>query len=310
MPITINEKLPAATTLAQEGIFIMSSTRAETQDIRPLRIAILNIMPTKEQTETQLMRLLANSPLQVEVILLHPATHIPKNTSIEYLNAFYKTFDDVREEKFDGLIITGAPVEQLPFEEVTYWKELIEIMEWSKRNVYSTIHICWAAQAGLYYHYGINKRPLEKKLSGIFLHEKLDTLAPIVRGFDDQFWAPHSRYTETIPEEVYACPKVEVLCQSQSGGLYMLLARHGRQIFLMGHPEYDKYTLKMEYERDVAKGLRIEVPQDYFRENNPKNDPVVRWKAHANLLFYNWLNYYVYQETPYDVSAIKPDQEG
>lgn len=310
MPININEKLPAATTLAQEGIFIMPSSRAATQDIRPLRIVILNIMPTKEQTETQLMRLLANSPLQVEVVLLHPATHIPKNTSIEYLNAFYKTFYDIKDEKFDGLIITGAPVEQLPFEDVHYWEELSDILEWSKRNVYSTMYICWAAQAGLYYHYGIQKYPLEKKLSGIFLHTREDSVKPLLRGYDDEFWAPHSRYTEVRLEDVEEHPKLEVLCKSVEGGLYMASARHGRQIFVMGHPEYDKYTLKMEYDRDVAKGINPDVPENYFPDNDPAKDPPVRWRAHANLLFYNWLNYYVYQETPYDVSAITQDQEG
>jgi len=309
MPININEKLPAATTLAQEGIFIMPSSRAETQDIRPLRIVILNIMPTKEQTETQLMRLLANTPLQVEVVLLHPATHIPKNTSIEYLKLFYKKFDDIKEEKFDGLIITGAPVEQLPFEDVNYWDELRNIMEWSKRNVYSTMYICWAAQAGLYYHYGIQKHPLAKKLSGIYLHTREDMMRPILRGYDDEFWAPHSRYTEVKLEDVEAHPKLEVLCKSEQGGLYIASARHGRQIFIMGHPEYDKYTLKTEYERDVEKGIQPDVPDNYFPGNDPSNDPLVKWRAHANLLFYNWLNYYVYQETPYDVSAITQDQE-
>ncbi|MGI6154261.1 MAG: homoserine O-acetyltransferase MetA [Christensenellaceae bacterium] len=309
MPININEKLPAAKTLAQEGIFIMPTSRAVTQDIRPLRIAILNIMPTKEQTETQLMRLLANTPLQVEVVLLHPATHIPKNTSIEYLNAFYQTFDEVKHQKFDGLIITGAPVEQIPFEDVTYWKELEEIMLWAKTNVYATMFICWAALAGLYFHYGIEKYPLEKKLSGVFLHSRIETTKPILRGFDDYFWAPHSRYTDVKKEDVAKNEKLIILAESDES-LYLVSAKHGRRLFVLGHPEYDAHTLKGEYERDVTKGIKPEVPKNYYPGDDPSKEPIVCWRGHSNLLFYNWLNYYVYQETPYDVSAIPPEQEG
>ncbi len=303
MPITINKNLPAARTLAREGIFIMPDDRAAQQDIRPLRIAILNIMPTKEQTETQLMRLLANTPLQVEIVLLHPATHTSKNTSSEHLDAFYQTFDDIKHQKFDGLIITGAPVEQLPFEEVTYWKEMTEIMEWSKRNVFSTLHICWASQAGLYYHYGIEKRLLDKKLSGIYLHTRTDFNVPLMRGFDDYFWAPHSRYTTVDLQAVRDHPQLVVL--SEFGDeLYMAKAMRGRQIFIAGHPEYDANTLQGEYQRDIAKGLDIEVPVNYFPQDDPSQPPNVLWRAHANLLFYNWLNYYVYQETPYDLESI------
>ncbi len=305
MPININMDLPAAKTLAQEGIFVMPQDRAALQDIRPLRIAILNIMPTKERTEAQLMRLLANSPLQVEIVLLHPATHTSKNTSIEHLEEFYKTFEDVKHQHFDGLIITGAPVEQMPFEQVSYWRELEEIMAWSLHNVYATMHICWAAQAGLYYHYGIEKYPLSEKLTGIFRHTKAETYKPILRGFDDVFWAPHSRYTEVRGEDILAHPKLEILCEGEKSGVYIVSAKHGRQLFVTGHPEYTKNTLRMEYERDMAKGLDIAPPEDYFTDGEPENEVVVKWRGHANLLFNNWLNYYVYQETPFDIAAIE-----
>lgn len=308
MPININSKLPAAKVLAQEGIFTMTFERAEEQDIRPLRIAILNIMPTKEQTETQLMRLLANSPLQVEIVLLHPATHVSKNTPIEHLNTFYNTFDDVKNQKFDGLIITGAPVEQIPFEQVTYWKELEEIMDWSLQNVYSTLHICWAAQAGLYYHYGIPKYPLEQKLSGIYLHKRTDDNSPLMRGFDDVFWAPHSRHSYIKKADVEKKSQLHILCEFGEEGLYMVSAKRGRQIFVTGHPEYDANTLKTEYIRDLTKGMEVPMPVNYFTDNDPKKPPLVRWRGHANLLFNNWLNYYVYQETPYDLQAIKNEE--
>ncbi len=309
MPININSKLPAAKTLADEGIFIMPTNRAQRQDIRPLRILILNIMPTKEQTETQLMRLLANSPLQVEITLLHPATHTSKNTSIEHLNAFYSTFEQIKKEKYDGLIITGAPVEQIAFEEVNYWEEMQEIMEWSKKNVFSTLHICWAAQAGVYYHYGIDKHMLKEKMFGIFLHTKSDAYKPLLRGFDDVFWAPHSRHTEIDREAVLKCDKIEILCESRQSGIYILASKNGRQIFVTGHPEYCANTLKEEYLRDVKKGLDIKMPKNYFVDNNPSKPPVVRWRAHANLLFNNWLNYYVYQGTPFNIAEVDEDSK-
>ncbi len=310
MPVIINTDLPAARILAQEGIFVMPMERAAVQDIRPLRIAILNIMPTKERTEVQLMRLLANSPLQIEVVFLHPATHTSKTTPVEHMNEFYKTFEDVKHEHFDGLIITGAPVEQMPFSEVSYWSELEAIMEWSIHSVYSTMHICWAAQAGLKFHYGIEKYPLEQKLSGIFEHTKAKTYRPIMRGFDDVFWAPHSRYTEVRREDVLANPKLEILCEGKESGIYIVSAKNGRQLFVTGHPEYTQNTLRAEYERDVKKGLEIAVPENYFTEDDPSKEVQVRWRGHGNLLFYNWLNYYVYQETPFDLAAIEYVEDG
>ncbi|MEA4853949.1 MAG: homoserine O-succinyltransferase [Christensenella sp.] len=309
MPININSKLPAARTLAQEGIFTMPLERAVQQDIRPLRIVILNIMPTKEQTETQLIRLLANSPIQVEVVLLHPATHVSKNTPIEYLNTFYKTFDDIKDEKYDGLIITGAPVEMIPFEEVTYWEEMERIMKWSLTNVYSTMHICWAAQAGLYYHYGIQKYPFEHKLSGVYLHKRIQNNRPLLRGFDDEFWAVHSRNTYIKKTDIEKKLELEILCEFGDDGVYIVSAKRGRQIFVTGHPEYDANTLKTEYIRDISRGLDVPVPANYFPNNDPTKPPVVRWRAHGSLLFNNWLNYYVYQETPYDVRAIRKEGE-
>ncbi len=309
MPIVINTKLPAAQILAQEGIFVMPLERAAVQDIRPLRIVILNIMPTKEQTERQLMRLLANSPLQIEIVLLHPATHRSKNTSEEHLEAFYKTFDDIKDEHYDGLIITGAPVELMPFEEVTYWYELQKIMEWSKHNVYATMHICWAAQAGLYYHFGVPKHTLREKLSGIFSHTKAKDYTPVLRGFDDVFWAPHSRYTEVRREEILGKPGLEILCEGEESGVYIVSDKKGRQLFITGHPEYTKNTLRAEYDRDIAKGLDIDMPKNYFTDDDPQKEVTVKWRGHANLLFYNWLNYYVYQETPYDLAAITDEKE-
>ncbi len=309
MPIVINTNLPAAQSLMQEGIFVMPAERASVQDIRPLKIAILNIMPTKEQTERQLMRLLANSPLQIEVVLLHPATHRSKNTSVEHLDEFYKTFSEIKGEMFDGFIITGAPVEQIPFKEVTYWKELEKIMEWSRHNVYATLYICWAAMAGLNYHYGIEKHLLDEKLSGIFAHTKSETYKPILRGFDDVFYAPHSRYTEVRKDDILKNNSLDILCESEKAGVYIVSAKHGRELFVTGHPEYTQNTLKAEYERDVKKGLDIKMPENYFTDNDPKKPVVVKWRGHGNLLFYNWLNYYVYQETPYDIKNIADEEE-
>jgi homoserine O-succinyltransferase len=304
MPIKIPDNLPAAEILAGENIFVMTEGRAQRQDIRPIKIAILNLMPTKIVTETQLLRLLGNTPLQVDVVLLHPQTHQSKNTSAAHLETFYKIFADVRKEKFDGLIITGAPVEQLEFEKVNYWQELTEIMEWSKRHVYSTFHICWGAQAGLYYHYGISKYPLTAKLFGVFHHRVVKRNVPLMRGFDDQFWAPHSRHTEVRAADLAKVPDLELLSVSEEAGAYLIKANGGRQIFVTGHSEYDPLTLKTEYDRDRKRGLAIEVPQNYFPADDPAQAPLVRWRGHANLLFANWLNYYVYQETPYDLAKL------
>lgn len=305
MPIKIPDDLPAKETLNNENIFVMTEQRAIHQDIRPLRIAILNLMPTKIVTETQLLRLIGNTPLQVEVELLHPRTHTSKNTPPEHLTKFYKYFDDVRNEKFDGLIITGAPVELMEFEEVTYWNELVDIMEWSKKNVYSTFHICWGAQAGLYYHYGIRKYPLNEKLFGVFRHRICKPNTMLLRGFDEYFYAPHSRHTEIKREDVEKVSELDILSDSEEAGIYIIKTRGGRQVFVTGHSEYDRDTLKSEYERDIAKGLDIKIPKNYFPGDDPSNIPVVTWRSHANLLFSNWLNYYVYQETPYDLSQLE-----
>ncbi len=305
MPIKIPNSLPAAKTLADENIFVMTETRAQTQDIRPLRILILNLMPTKIATETQLARLLGNTPLQVEVELIRTASHESKNTSQEHLLSFYKTFDEVKNDRFDGMIITGAPVEHLEFEDVEYWDELCEIFEWSKSHVHSTLHICWGAQAGLYYHFGVKKIPLEKKLFGIFEHT-VDYKNPILfRGFDDVFYAPHSRNSTVDPAEVKAVKELKVLATSKEAGIYACMTEKGRQIFITGHSEYDSDTLAKEYFRDLNKGLPIDVPKNYFPNDDPQNPPRVTWRAHANLLFSNWLNYFVYQTTPYDVHAIR-----
>ena len=299
MPINIPDDLPAADILTSENIFVMTENRAQHQDIRPLRIAIMNLMPTKIVTETQLLRLLGNSPLQVDITLLHPEMHMSKNTSTEHLDRFYQTFGDIKNRKFDGLIITGAPVENLSFEEVDYWQELAELMEWSKKHVYSTLHICWGAQAGLYYHYGIPKHSLVEKLFGVFEHYKTNCNAKLLRGFDDTFSAPHSRYTGVSNSEL------EILSESKEAGVYIVVSRSGRQIFVTGHSEYDALTLKQEYERDVRSGLSTKIPKNYFGEDDPNLDPHVTWRSHANLLFSNWLNYYVYQETPYDVNGLE-----
>lgn len=304
MPIKIRDDLPSFEILNNENIFVMPENRAFHQDIRPLKIAILNLMPTKITTEVQLLRLIGNTSLQIEIELLHPKTHVSKNISEEYLMNFYKTFDEVKDQKFDGLVITGAPVEQMKFEEVNYWEELKEIMEWSKHNVYSTLHICWGAQAGLYYHYNIPKYLLKKKMFGVFKNKVLKKKVEILRGFDDEFFAPQSRHTEVKREDIEKVKELTILAESEEAGVYMVSAKKGRQIFVTGHSEYDPLTLKSEYDRDASKGLDIEVPKNYFPEDDPSKEPVVRWRGHANLLFSNWLNYYVYQETPYDLNKI------
>ena len=299
MPIKVPDNLPAKEILAAENIFVMDETRAFHQDIRPLRIAILNLMPTKETTETQLLRLIGNTPLQVEAVLLHPKTHVSKNTPAEHLEMFYKTFDDIEDEKFDGMIITGAPVEQLEFEQVDYWEELKTIMDWTVDNVTSTFHICWGAQAGLYHHYGIPKYPLPEKLFGVFRHRVTKPNTSLLRGFDEVFYVPQSRYTEVRKEDIERVPQLEILADSEEAGVYIVASKDGKQIFVTGHSEYDPHTLQWEYERDKAKGLRISVPKNYFPNDDPTQKPVSNWRAHGNLLFSNWLNYYVYQITPY-----------
>ncbi|SIS66183.1 homoserine O-acetyltransferase MetA [Alicyclobacillus vulcanalis] len=302
MPIKVPDDLPAKEVLAAEQIFVMGYQRAFTQDIRPLKILILNLMPKKEVTETQLLRLLGNSPLQVEVTLLRMRSHVAKNTSAEHLELFYQTFDEVSEQAFDGMIITGAPVEQLDFEEVTYWDELCEILDWTRSAVTSTLHICWGAQAGLYRHYGIPKRPLPEKCFGVFEHT-VDLRCDLTRGFDDRFLAPHSRHTDVALEDVSRVPELQILSTSPEAGLYLAATPDASQIFVTGHPEYDATTLAEEYERDVQRGLDILPPKHYFPDDDPSQPPVNRWRAHANLLFANWLNYCVYQVTPYDLSG-------
>lgn len=304
MPVKVPDNLPAVATLTAENIFVMSERRAMEQDIRPLRIAILNLMPTKEITETQLLRVIGNSPIQVEVVLLRTASHKSKNTAPEHLDAFYKTFDEIRGRNFDGLIITGAPVEQLEFEEVNYWEELTRIMDWAATHVYSTLYICWAAQAGLYYRYGVDKHPLPEKCSGVYAHRVLDRGAPIVRGFDDKFYAPHSRHTEVRAEDIQKVDDLVLLAVSDEAGVYMAASRDGKHVFVTGHSEYDADTLKLEYQRDVARGLRVPVPVNYFPDDDASREPIVRWRAHSNLLFSNWLNYHVYQVTPFDLEKI------
>ena len=305
MPIRIPDNLPAAETLNNENIFVMFEDRAYHQDIRPLKIVILNLMPTKITTETQLLRLIGNTPLQIEIILMHPKSHTPKNTPEEHLLEFYKTFDEIRDEHFDGLIITGAPVEQLPFEQVNYWDELTQIMDWSLTNVYSTLHICWGAQAGLYHHYGIPKYDIPQKLFGVFAHTKAKEHIKLLRGFDDVFYVPHSRHTEIRKEDICKVDDLEILSESEEAGVYLVASKDGRHIFATGHSEYDPLTLKAEYERDLERGLNIAIPKNYFPEDDPSKQPIVRWRGHGNLLFLNWLNYYVYQETPYDLTQIE-----
>ena len=303
MPIKIPNTLPATETLESENIFVITETRAITQDIRPLKIIILNLMPTKVTTETQLARLLGNTPLQVEMELVK-TSHIPKNTSEEHMLAFYKTFDEVRDKRFDGMVITGAPVEKLEFEEVEYWDELCEIMEWSKTHVTSTFHICWGAQAGLYYHFGINKQPLDKKMFGVFRHKVDYKRSILFRGFDDTFLVPHSRHTTVRREDIEADSRLRILASSEEAGVYAVIADHGRQIFIMGHSEYDADTLKKEYVRDKTAGLDIDVPVNYFPNDDDTKEPLVTWRSSANLLYSNWLNYFVYQSTPYDIETV------
>lgn len=305
MPIRIPNDLPAVKTLEGENIFVMTETRAITQDIRPLKILVLNLMPKKIETETQLSRILGNTPLQVELELIHTKSHRSKNTSAEHLLAFYKTFDDVKDQNFDGMIITGAPVEQMPFEQVEYWEELCEIMEWTKTHVHSTFHICWGAQAGLYYHFGIDKKPLDKKMFGIFPHKAEYKRSMLLRGFDDVFMVPHSRHTAIDEEAVRNTKGLKVLASSEEAGIYAISTKNGKQIFITGHSEYDADTLKNEYLRDVNEGKPIEIPKNYFPSDNPKKAPMVSWRSHANLLYSNWLNYFVYQTTPYDIEKIK-----
>ena len=304
MPIKIPDALPARQTLESENIFVMSKMRAETQEIRPLKIALLNLMPTKIVTETQLSRLLGNTPLQVELELVQVSTHKAKNTSQEHMLAFYKTFDEIKDQYFDGMVITGAPVEQMPFEQVEYWQELCTIMEWTKTHVHSTFHICWGAQAGLYYHFGIDKVPLEKKMFGIFPHRVVYKNPILLRGFDEEFWVPQSRHTTIRREDVAAEPRLKILAESEEAGLYAMCTEGGRQVFITGHSEYDRETLKLEYLRDKNLGLEIEVPKNYFPDDDDTKEPLVRWRSHANLLYSNWLNYLVYQSTPYEVAAI------
>jgi homoserine O-succinyltransferase len=304
MPIKIPDDLPAVEILKAENIFSMPVTRAIGQQIRPLKIAILNLMPTKIATETQLLRLLGNSPLQVEVELLRTKTYHSKNTSDEHLTTFYKTFDQVRSERFDGLIITGAPVEHLEFEQVDYWQELQEIMDWSKRYVTSTFHICWGAQAALYHHYGIAKYQLPQKIFGVFKHRISQRNVKLLRGFDDEFYVPHSRHTEIKRQDIEKIEELQILSESESAGIYLVATKDRRMFFVTGHSEYDPVTLQQEYQRDVDKGLDIIVPQNYFPDDNPANKPLVKWRGHANLLYTNWLNYYVYQETPYNLHEI------
>lgn len=304
MPIKIPIDLPAYSLLSEENIFVMNDERAETQDIRPLKIAILNLMPKKIQAENQLLRYLSNTPLQVEIKLLQTKTYTSQNTPLEHLNRFYNFFEKVKGEKFDGLIITGAPVEQMKFEDVLYWEELEEIMEWSKNNVYSTLHICWGAQAGLYYHYDIPKYPLDKKMFGVFSHEVLNNNADVTRGLDDIFYAPHSRHTEVKREDIKKIEELEILSESKRAGVFIVASKDRRRVFITGHLEYDRNTLKDEYFRDREKGLEIEMPQNYFPEDNVDVSPIVNWRGSANIVFGNWLNYCVYQNTPYNMEDI------
>ncbi len=304
MPLIIPKTLPAYDALYQENIFVMHKERAESQHIRPLEILILNLMPTKITAETQIARLLANSPIQVHMTLLQTASHTATHVSAAHLEAFYKTFDEVSKNRYDGMIITGAPVETIPFEQVDYWPELCKIMDFSVTNVYSTLHVCWGAQAGLYYHYGVRKEPLDAKMFGIFEHRVTRPANPLVRGFDEVFYAPHSRHTGICRADVEGCSALRILAESDEAGPYLLSTENGRQIFVTGHPEYDKLTLDAEYRRDKAKGMDIAVPKNYYPNDDPAKEPIFRWRGHAHLLYANWLNYYVYQNTPYDLGAL------
>jgi homoserine O-succinyltransferase/O-acetyltransferase len=305
MPLNIPDKLPAVEVLEKENIFIMKETRAIHQDIRPLKVVILNLMPLKIATEAHILRLLSNTPLQVEITLLHAENHISKNTPIEHLESFYSSFSHIKEQKFDGMIITGAPVELIEFNKVDYWKDLQEIMDWSRNHVTSTLYICWGAQAGLYHFYNIPKYNLSKKMFGVFNHTINNTLIPLIRGFDEEFQAPHSRYTEVRKEDILKVEDLEIVAESEEAGVFIVISKSGRQIFVTGHAEYDPSTLKEEYERDLNKGLNIDIPRHYFPADDPTKMPRVRWKSHANLLFSNWLNYYVYQMTPYNLDEIE-----
>jgi homoserine O-succinyltransferase/O-acetyltransferase len=304
MPLNLPDQLPAIEILKKENIFVMDLERASEQDIRPLKIVILNLMPLKITAETDLIRLLSNTPLQLEIDFMKIKSHTSKNTPIEHMKAFYKTFYSMRNENYDGMIITGAPVEQLEFKQVTYWDEMKEIFEWAKTHVTSTMYICWAAQAGLFYHYGIPKYPLPKKMFGVFKHRVNDPFNQIFRGFDDEFFVPHSRHTEIRREDILKVPELTLLSESEESGVYMVMARNGREFYITGHSEYAPNTLDGEYKRDRAKGLPIDIPKNYYVNDNPKLQPVDRWRAHANLLFTNWLNYFVYQETPFDITQI------
>jgi len=310
MPVNIPKTLPARAILEGENVFVMTEERAMRQDIRPLRMAILNLMPTKIATETQLLRLLGNTPIQVEVTLLHTATHKSKNVDEAHLMNHYETFAAVRGEKYDGLIITGAPVEQMDFEQVDYWPELCQIMDWAETNVFSTLYICWGAQAGLYHRYGVPKYPLAQKMFGVFEHTVLAPTERLMRGFDDRFLAPHSRHTEIRRADLEQVPAIRILSESDEAGIYMVATHDGRHIFITGHSEYDPLTLKGEYDRDIHKGLPIQVPRNYYPDDQPTNPPLVRWRSHSHLLFSNWLNYYVYQVTPFDLSRIPEKFEG
>ena len=304
MPIRIPDALPATSALESENIFVMTEFRALHQDIRPLKVVILNLMPTKETTETQIMRKLSNTPLQIDITLLHTASHSAKNVSESHLDSFYRTFDEIRDQHFDGMIITGAPVETLHFTDVDYWDELCEIMEWSNTNVHSVFHICWGAQAGIYYHYGIAKHDLPEKMFGVFKHYLVKSTSPLVRGLDDEFWAPHSRFTEVRASDIAANPDLELIALSDEAGVYIAKSLDSKHIFVFGHPEYDRNTLKAEYDRDISRGMDIAIPKHYYPNDDPTQAPHNTWRAQAQLIYTNWLNYYVYQTTPYDIDSI------
>ena len=309
MPIKTQSDLPAKEILERENIFVMDENRAMHQDIRPIKIMIMNLMPLKEDTELQILRSLSNTPLQVDVSFMAPVSHLPTHTSISHLNQFYQTFDEIKNEYYDGLIITGAPVELMEYEEVDYWREICELMEWSKKHVTSTLHLCWGAQAALYYHYGIQKHMLPEKMFGLFWHRVYNRKCPLVRGFDDVFLAPHSRHTEVRSEDIRACSELTVLAESDEAGVFLAMADEGKQIFIMGHPEYDRITLDGEYHRDLEKGLDIQLPKNYYQNDDPEVKPLLRWRAHANNLYTNWLNYYVYQVTPYELPEDETAEE-